>query len=357
MDIRKYGKPPKKTKQTAEQVLGMVKKVKKKKKVKKPVKSKKDNPKKGRPKSILSKTLKRATTTDQSIYNNTQQQFLQDLHGRLNSTDGRANGLWNSYKRNLTAQSFGGTPYEMLRMREEADILRERLERSTNGGRRRQPQQQATAPPPTTPPTTPPPQIQSHLGAGTAFPARGAIQSPQPIPAGGDILGSTAMGSYVKESVEGTPPSNSRRGFIAGWDDQSEDSDGNYGVSFKDDFTPAQKEEKKAYDQREKQMRVLGDVQGGLPYMPANDWKYDPSTEPSGPYGGGSDDDDDEGPIDDPLSSSTGVANSNAYDEEEKDDRLSDDEIYEPEDEMDDIDEETDDDPPDERDYASDSDE
>ena len=140
----------------------------------KKAKRKQDKPKKKKAKpkpkkkSILSKTLKRATTTDQSIYDNTQQQFLESLRGKLNNTDGRTNNLWNSYKRNLTAQSFGGSPYEMYRMREEADVLRERLERSTNHGRLRpqafsygtQTEQQPSTPPPrqaTTPPTTPPP--------------------------------------------------------------------------------------------------------------------------------------------------------------------------------------------------------
>jgi len=176
MDLRKYGKPPKKV-LSAEQALG------KKKKPKKPKKSKKDKPKKGKkgkPKSILSKTLKRAVTTEQSLRNTTQQQFLENLHGRLNNNDGRTNGLWNSYKRNLTAQSFGGTPYELYRLQEESEILREMLERATNDGRRRRPQVSTTetqtetqteAPqprnqprtPPTTPPTTPPPSRPYHI--------------------------------------------------------------------------------------------------------------------------------------------------------------------------------------------------
>ena len=182
MDIRKYGKPPTKVK-SAEEVMGM----KKKKKVKKPKKPKKDTKKKkgkGKGKglkSLLSKPLKKAITTDQAIYNNTQHQFLESLREKLNNSDGRTNNLWNSYKRNLTAQSFGGSPYEMYRMKEEADILRERLERTTNHGRLQpqafsygtQTEAQATTPPPppprprqamtpptpppTTPPTTPPP--------------------------------------------------------------------------------------------------------------------------------------------------------------------------------------------------------
>lgn len=178
MDLRKFGKKPKKV-LSAEHVLGMVK-PKKKTKKKVPKKSKKDKPKKGKPKkdkpkSILSKTLKRATTTEQSIRNDTQQQFLQNLHGRLNNNDGRTNGIWNSYKRNITAQSFGGTPYEMYRLQEESTILREMLERATNDGRRRRPQvsttetQTDTQQPrdqPTTPPTTPPPVQSPQQGGG-----------------------------------------------------------------------------------------------------------------------------------------------------------------------------------------------
>ena len=196
MDIRKYGKPPTKVK-SAEEVLGM----KKKKKVKKPKKPKKDTKKKkgkGKGKglkSLLSKPLKKAITTDQAIYNNTQHQFLESLREKLNNSDGRTNNLWNSYKRNLTAQSFGGSPYEMYRMKEEADILRERLERTTNHGRLRpqafsygtQTEAQATTPPPppprprqamtppTTPPTTPP---VNNLGFGHIIPAR---RRPPPI--------------------------------------------------------------------------------------------------------------------------------------------------------------------------------
>jgi hypothetical protein len=173
MDLRKYGKPPKKI-ISAEKALGIAKKTK----MKKPKKSKKDKPKKpkkGKPKSILSKTLKRATTTEQSIRNDTQQQFLQNLHGRLNNNDGRTNGIWNSYKRNITAQSFGGTPYEMYRLQEESTILRDMLERATNDGRRRPPQvsttetQTDTQQPryqPTTPPTTPPPVQSPQRGGG-----------------------------------------------------------------------------------------------------------------------------------------------------------------------------------------------
>jgi len=179
MDLRKFGKKPKKV-MSAEHVLGMVK-PKKKTKKKVPKKSKKDKPKKkgkpkkDKPKSILSKTLKRATTTEQSIRNDTQQQFLQNLHGRLNNNDGRTNGIWNSYKRNITAQSFGGTPYEMYRLQEESTILREMLERATNDGRRRRPQvsttetQTDTQQPrdqPTTPPTTPPPVQSPQRGGG-----------------------------------------------------------------------------------------------------------------------------------------------------------------------------------------------
>ena len=198
MDIRKYGKPPTKVK-SAEEVLGM----KKKKKVKKPKKPKKDTKKKkgkGKGKglkSLLSKPLKKAITTDQAIYNNTQHQFLESLREKLNNSDGRTNNLWNSYKRNLTAQSFGGSPYEMYRMKEEADILRERLERTTNHGRLRpqafsygtqtpappppRPRQATTpptppptTPPPTTPPTPPPtttPPV-NNLGFGHIIPAR-----------------------------------------------------------------------------------------------------------------------------------------------------------------------------------------
>lgn len=201
MDIRKYGKPPTKVK-SAEEVLGM----KKKKKVKKPKKPKKDTKKKkgkGKGKglkSLLSKPLKKAITTDQAIYNNTQHQFLESLREKLNNSDGRTNNLWNSYQRNLTAQSFGGSPYEMYRMKEEADILRERLERTTNHGRRRpqafsygtQTEAQATTPPPppprprqattspTTPPTTPPPTPPpvNNLGFGHIIPAR---RRPPPI--------------------------------------------------------------------------------------------------------------------------------------------------------------------------------
>ena len=193
MDIRKYGKPPTKVK-SAEEVMGM----KKKKKVKKPKKPKKDTKKKkgkGKGKglkSLLSKPLKKAITTDQAIYNNTQHQFLESLREKLNNSDVRTNNLWNSYKRNLTAQSFGGSPYEMYRMKEEADILRERLERTTNHGRLQpqafsygtQTEAQATTPPPPpprprqamTPPTTPPPV--NNLGFGHIIPAR---RRPPPI--------------------------------------------------------------------------------------------------------------------------------------------------------------------------------
>jgi len=144
MDIRKYGKPPKKI-ISAEQVLGLVKKKIAKGKAKpsrkdkaKPKKDKKTKKKgKVKPKSILSKTLKRAPTTDQALYNSTQQQFLESLRGKLKNGDGRTNSLWNSYKSNLQAQSFGGSPYELHRLSEEATVLREKLERTTNNGRMR----------------------------------------------------------------------------------------------------------------------------------------------------------------------------------------------------------------------------
>jgi len=208
MDIRKQRKEkPKKAKR----------------KLDKPKKKKaKPKPKK---KSILSKTLKRATTTDQSIYDNTQQQFLESLRGKLNNTDGRTNNLWNSYKRNLTAQSFGGSPYEMYRMREEADVLRERLERSTNHGRLRpqasnygtqteqQPStpppprpRQATTPPPTTPTTpTPPPRLRvTNLGF-TVYPP---IPRPRPFRGSYNTIGNGVMMLYERQP---TTTANARR--------------------------------------------------------------------------------------------------------------------------------------------------
>ena len=204
------------------------KKKRDKRKLDKPKKKKaKPKPKK---KSILSKTLKRATTTDQSIYDNTQQQFLESLREKLNNTDGRTNNLWNSYKRNLTAQSFGGTPYEMYRMREEADVLRERLERSTNHGRLRpqafsygtqteQPPsnygtpstprpRQATTPPTTPPPTTPaptPPRLQfTNLGFSVYPP----IPRPLPFRGGYNTIGNGVMSLYERQP---TTTANARR--------------------------------------------------------------------------------------------------------------------------------------------------
>jgi hypothetical protein len=332
MDLRKYGKPPKKV-LSAEHALG----IGKKKKPKKPKKSRKDKPKKGKPKkgkpkSILSKTLKRAVTTDQSLRNSTQQQFLENLHGRLNNNDGRTNGIWNSYKRNLTAQSFGGTPYELYRLREESDILREMLERATNDGRRRPqvsttetqtetaPQQtapQQTAPQqnqPTTPTTTPPPlpirpaPQQSHLGFGQMIPAR-TIPKPQPIPAGGAKLG--AMSNYEPQPIQGKAPEG-ERDFVEGWDDMSsENSDGTFGYRFDDDFTPSEQEQKKEHNRKEKQLRRMGDTSAVMPYMP-----YIEPTE----YAEGSDASYhmlDSDSTDDPVSSSLGV-NSFDDDEEEK---------------------------------------
>ena len=191
--LRKYGKPPKKV-ISAEQALGIAKKTKmkkhkKSKKLKKDRKLKKAKPK-PKAKGILSKSLKRAPTTEQSIQNNTQQQFLQNLYSRLNNNNGRTNGLWNSYKRNITAQSFGGTPYEMYRLQEESTILREQLEKATNDGRTR-PQvfsygtQTDTSPithqheprtPPTSPPTTPPPTSPpTHLGFRRVMPPTSTI--------------------------------------------------------------------------------------------------------------------------------------------------------------------------------------
>ena len=336
MDLRRYGKPPKKV-LSAEHVLGIVKK----KKIKKPKKSRKDKPKKpkkkGKPKSILSKTLKRAVTTDQSLRNSTQQQFLEDLHGRLNNNDGRTNGIWNSYKRNLAAQSFGGTPYELYRLREESDILREMLERATNYGRRRpqvsttetqtdtapttpQPTTQTTTQP-TTPTTTPPlrpasvsSSTSTHLGFGQVYPAR-TIPKPQPIPAGGAKLG--AMSDFVPINIAGQPPQG-ERDFVEGWDDMSENSDGTFGSRFDDDFTPSEKEEKKEYNRKEKQLRRMGDITAGImPYMP-----YSKLTQ----YAEGSDvsyhmlDSDSS---DDQVSSSTGIYNFDD-DEEEKASQMSD---------------------------------
>ena len=331
MDLRKYGKPPKKV-LSAEHILG----IGKKKKIKKPKKSRKDKPKKpkkkGKPKSILSKTLKRAVTTDQSLRNSTQQQFLEDLHGRLNNNDGRTNGIWNSYKRNLTAQSFGGTPYELYRLREESDILREMLERATNDGRRR-PQVSTTetqtdTAPTTTQPTTqtttqttiPPPRPASvssststHLGFGQVYPAR-TIPKPQPIPAGGAKLG--AMSDFVPQPIQGKAPEG-ERDFVEGWDDMSENSDGTFGSRFDDDFTPSEKEEKKEYNRKEKQLRRMGDTAVGMPYMP-----FFESTQ----YAEGSDvsyhmlDSDSS---DDHVSSSTGIYNFDD-DEEEKASQMSD---------------------------------
>jgi hypothetical protein len=218
MDLRKYGKPPKKI-ISAEKALGIAKKTK----MKKPKKSKKDKPKKprkGKPKSILSKTLKRATTTEQSIRNDTQQQFLQNLHGRLNNNDGRTNGIWNSYKRNITAQSFGGTPYEMYRLQEESTILRDMLERATNDGRRRPPQvsttetQTDTQRPryqPTTPPTTPPP-VQppqrggglrpSNLGFGQTQ-QRSQLTTTNAFTGQGNTVGGGALAEHRNYPIEG----------------------------------------------------------------------------------------------------------------------------------------------------------
>jgi hypothetical protein len=268
MDLRKYGKPPKKV-LSAEHALG----IGKKKKPKKPKKSRKDKPKKGKPKkgkpkSILSKTLKRAVTTDQSLRNSTQQQFLENLHGRLNNNDGRTNGIWNSYKRNLTAQSFGGTPYELYRLREESDILREMLERATNDGRRR-PQvsttetqtetaPQQTAPQqnqPTTPTTTPPPlpirpaPIVSHLGFGQVYPARTSSISPaRSIPEGGLPVGSSAMSVYIPQPIEGKPP---KRGIPITIEEIRESQGG---------LTDAEKEQKKKHDKKESRYVALGDT-------------------------------------------------------------------------------------------------
>ena len=244
MDFRKFAKPPKKV-ASAEKVLGVVKKTKKPKKSKKDkkTKTKKGKPKgkpKGDAKSLLSKELKRAPTTDQSIEDNTRTQFLKDLHGRIGNTDGRTNGLWNSYKRNITAQSFGGSPYEMYRLREESDILREQLERATNDGRRL-PQMSTnatqtetqTSPTPPTPPTPTPQSTTpttlairtpldrglrpSLLGFGQSMPATrppvARAEPPMPakpgfVPFSGksNTLRSGAMGDHIDYNISGAPP-------------------------------------------------------------------------------------------------------------------------------------------------------
>ena len=266
MDLRKYGKPPKKV-LSAEHALG----IGKKKKPKKPKKSRKDKPKKGKPKkgkpkSILSKTLKRAVTTDQSLRNSTQQQFLENLHGRLNNNDGRTNGIWNSYKRNLTAQSFGGTPYELYRLREESDVLREMLERATNDGRRRPqvsttetqtdtaPQQTQTTTQPTIPPPPPirpasvPSSLSTHLGFGQTIPARTNTVSPaRSIPAGGLPVGSSAMSIYIPQPIEGKPP---KKGIPITIEEIRESQGG---------LTDTEIEEKKRHDKKESRYMALGD--------------------------------------------------------------------------------------------------
>lgn len=323
MDLRKYGKPPKKV-LSAEHALG----IGKKKKPKKPKKSRKDKPKKGKPKkgkpkSILSKTLKRAVTTDQSLRNSTQQQFLENLHGRLNNNDGRTNGIWNSYKRNLTAQSFGGTPYELYRLREESDILREMLERATNDGRRR-PQvsttetQTDTAPQqtqPTTPTTTPPLRPASvpsspstHLGFGQVYPARTTTASPaRSIPEGGVKLG--AMSNFVPLKIAGQAPQ-SRSASVAS-------------PVYSDDFealSDDEKEEKADHEKREKRLQQLGE--SPQPYITNKQMERDVALALT------SDDDSDsiqsgfasfserdEDSTDDPVSSSTGV---NAFEDNEE---------------------------------------
>jgi hypothetical protein len=314
MDLRKYGKPPKKI-ISAEKALGIAKKTK----MKKPKKSKKDKPKKprkGKPKSILSKTLKRATTTEQSIRNDTQQQFLQNLHGRLNNNDGRTNGIWNSYKRNITAQSFGGTPYEMYRLQEESTILRDMLERATNDGRRRPPQvsttetQTDTQRPryqPTTPTTTPPPmqspqarRASSNLGFGQTIQATRQIAKPATFTGGSGVSG--VMTSYVPEKIEGVKP---REGIEYDFDDSHPFFDGNVSPTQSDlwsDLSEGEQREEEKYDATNARLRRLGDTTGNMPYLPRDirDWEYDPKTEPSGAYGGYDSSDDDEEEYKDP---------------------------------------------------------
>ena len=98
----------------------------------------------------------------------------------------------------------------------------------------------------------------------------------------------------------------------------SENSDGTFGSRFDDDFTPSEKEEKKEYNRKEKQLRRMGDITAGImPYMP-----YSKLTQ----YAEGSDvsyhmlDSDSS---DDQVSSSTGIYNFDD-DEEEKASQMSD---------------------------------
>ena len=147
------------------------------------------------PPAVGSRPLQKAMTTEQS-------QFYNDLYRRLGNSNGRANGLWNSYRNNLTAQARGGTPYEIYRLREDANALREQLERTTTQGNRRTFNSYDPPPPRNRSPPPPRNRSPSPLRNRSPSPLRNRLPSPTYSNKSSENLGFTQIAPQIEQPYD-----------------------------------------------------------------------------------------------------------------------------------------------------------